>query len=286
LVLETLEEGRHHHYLIPTQVAKRGRFKKKGVKLHVYLDHIFVARHIKLGTVCSACDTGIRMRLGKQAYVCRDCGITTHKPCHVKVENHCLHTSLPSMELYRGSTILKTERYRGGSNTLKPSKYLSPKGYKRSRSSRQLHIQEQTKPPISKPEQPRILDPSKDLYRGSPKDTFKNPSQDPSNPSGPQTGTLRPQSQPPAVPKCSLTSQSQLSQPSSSQSQSSPDKSSTLAVSSDGQGSGSGEGSSPGPDQEDRPTGRRRQLRLSTLRQLSLNSSIKLSKTIFRKPFR
>jgi hypothetical protein len=27
------------------------------------------------------------MRLGKQAYVCRDCGITTHKPCHVKVKN-------------------------------------------------------------------------------------------------------------------------------------------------------------------------------------------------------
>ena len=30
------------------QVAKRGRFKKKGTKLHVYLDHIFVARHIKM----------------------------------------------------------------------------------------------------------------------------------------------------------------------------------------------------------------------------------------------
>jgi len=99
LVLETLEDGRHHHYLIPSQVAKRGRFKKKGIKLHIYLDHIFVARHIKLGTVCAACDMSIPMRLGKQAYVCRDCGITVHKPCHVKVDNHCLQTSLPSMEL-------------------------------------------------------------------------------------------------------------------------------------------------------------------------------------------
>jgi len=99
LVLETLEDGRHHHYLIPSQVAKRGRFKKKGTKLHIFLDHIFVARHIKLGTTCQACEALIPMRLGKQAYVCRDCGITTHKPCHVKVENHCLHTSLPSMEL-------------------------------------------------------------------------------------------------------------------------------------------------------------------------------------------
>ncbi|XP_023335337.1 uncharacterized protein LOC111706659 [Eurytemora carolleeae] len=59
LVLETLEDGRHHHYLIPAQVAKRGRFKKRGIKLHIYLDHIFVARHIKLGTVCSACDVHI-----------------------------------------------------------------------------------------------------------------------------------------------------------------------------------------------------------------------------------
>ena len=53
LVLETLENGRHHHYLIPIQVTKRGRFKKKGTTLHVYnvrvyMDHIFVAQHMKL----------------------------------------------------------------------------------------------------------------------------------------------------------------------------------------------------------------------------------------------
>jgi len=99
LVLETLENGQHHHYLIPIQVAKRGRFKKKGTKLHVYMDHIFVAQHIKLGSCCSACKRSIPLRLGKQAYVCRDCGITTHKPCHIKVETHCLQTTLPSLEL-------------------------------------------------------------------------------------------------------------------------------------------------------------------------------------------
>ena len=48
LVLETLENGLHHHYLVPLQVAKKGRFKKKGIKLHVYMDHIFVAQHMKL----------------------------------------------------------------------------------------------------------------------------------------------------------------------------------------------------------------------------------------------
>ena len=48
LVLETLENGRHHHYLIPMQAARRGKFKKAGTKLHIYMDHIFTAQHIKL----------------------------------------------------------------------------------------------------------------------------------------------------------------------------------------------------------------------------------------------
>jgi ribosomal protein L37AE/L43A len=108
LVLETLENGLHHHYLVPIQVAKKGRFKKKGTKLHVYMDHIFVAQHMKLGSSCVACKRGIPLRMGKQAYVCRDCGIITHKPCHIKVESHCIQTSLPSMELeYYGDTDTK-----------------------------------------------------------------------------------------------------------------------------------------------------------------------------------
>ena len=48
LVLETLEGGRHHHYLIPIQAARQGKFKKAGTKLHIYMDHIFTAQHIKL----------------------------------------------------------------------------------------------------------------------------------------------------------------------------------------------------------------------------------------------
>jgi len=99
LVLETLENGRHHHYLIPVQAARSGRFKKPGTKLHVFMDHVFTAQHIKLGTSCNACHRLIPLRLGKQAYVCRDCGVTTHKQCHTKVESHCAQTSLPTMEL-------------------------------------------------------------------------------------------------------------------------------------------------------------------------------------------
>ena len=51
------------------------------------------------GTFCGACEESIPMRLGKQAYVCRDCGLVCHKPCHVRVGEHCAQTSLPTMEL-------------------------------------------------------------------------------------------------------------------------------------------------------------------------------------------
>ena len=39
------------------------------------------------GTKCDVCSRVFPLRLGKQAYVCRDCGVTTHKQCHTKVNN-------------------------------------------------------------------------------------------------------------------------------------------------------------------------------------------------------
>lgn len=47
LVLETMENGMTKFYPIPLDVAKRGKFKKKGTKLHIFMDHIFVAKHLK-----------------------------------------------------------------------------------------------------------------------------------------------------------------------------------------------------------------------------------------------
>ena len=40
------------------------------------------------GSSCVVCKRGIPLRMGKQGYVCRDCGIITHKPCHIKVGNN------------------------------------------------------------------------------------------------------------------------------------------------------------------------------------------------------
>ena len=35
------------HYLIPHHIAKSGKFGKNGTKLHIYMDHVFVAQHVK-----------------------------------------------------------------------------------------------------------------------------------------------------------------------------------------------------------------------------------------------
>ena len=99
LVLECIEKGVTKHYLVPYAQAKRGRFGKRGIKLHVYMDHLFVAQRVRGGTICTACLSKIPFRLGKQAYQCRNCAETTCKPCHIKVTEHCEHTTLPQMEL-------------------------------------------------------------------------------------------------------------------------------------------------------------------------------------------
>ena len=52
------------------------------------------------GTPCQVCLTNIPLRLGKQGYKCRDCSLICHKPCHVRVDTHCLETSMPQMELW------------------------------------------------------------------------------------------------------------------------------------------------------------------------------------------
>eukprot|EP00096_Caligus_rogercresseyi_P007642 TRINITY_DN255_c0_g1_i13.p1 TRINITY_DN255_c0_g1~~TRINITY_DN255_c0_g1_i13.p1 ORF type:complete len:896 (-),score=125.37 TRINITY_DN255_c0_g1_i13:572-3259(-) len=108
LVFETQELGYTRHYLIPQYKRGRTRLgKKQGSKLHVFNNHLFIAKHIKRGTHCSVCRKRIILRLGKQGYVCRDCGKICHKQCHEKVEDICMKSTFPSMELFRGSTIIK-----------------------------------------------------------------------------------------------------------------------------------------------------------------------------------
>jgi len=107
LVLETIEENETVYYLIPKHLAKKGRLKKKGTKLHVCQDHMFVAKHIKSGSNCSVCQKKMSGRLGKKTYACRDCGLTCHKDCFDKTQESCSKSTLSSLELLRGSTLFK-----------------------------------------------------------------------------------------------------------------------------------------------------------------------------------
>ncbi|PZC71612.1 hypothetical protein B5X24_HaOG212880 [Helicoverpa armigera] len=99
LVLETIEAGIKKHYLVPLTIAQRSRWRRKGVKLHIYNEHTFIAKHLSGGTVCEVCTKTIARRLGKQGYECRDCTLKCHKHCHVKVATNCPRSTVHNMEL-------------------------------------------------------------------------------------------------------------------------------------------------------------------------------------------
>jgi len=81
-------------------MAEKRKWKKKGTKLHIFSDHVFVARHLPGGSPCQVCSQILPRRLvGKQGYECRDCLLRCHKPCHVKVDTLCPNSSVPYMEL-------------------------------------------------------------------------------------------------------------------------------------------------------------------------------------------
>ncbi|XP_051166433.1 uncharacterized protein LOC127284799 isoform X4 [Leptopilina boulardi] len=99
LILETLENGITKHYLVPLSLAQKSKWRKKGIKLHIFNDHTFIARHIPGGTVCQVCKRTLARRLGKQGYECRDCLMKCHKHCHVKVDNMCPSSTIQSIEM-------------------------------------------------------------------------------------------------------------------------------------------------------------------------------------------
>eukprot|EP00096_Caligus_rogercresseyi_P002302 TRINITY_DN14394_c0_g1_i1.p1 TRINITY_DN14394_c0_g1~~TRINITY_DN14394_c0_g1_i1.p1 ORF type:complete len:105 (-),score=15.97 TRINITY_DN14394_c0_g1_i1:77-391(-) len=97
--MEVDENNIKKYYFIPSEVAAKEKPALKGTRLHVYMDHIFVAKHIKRGKACHVCSKNIPFRLKKQGYMCRDCQLICHKPCHIQVGTHCLESSLPAMDI-------------------------------------------------------------------------------------------------------------------------------------------------------------------------------------------
>jgi hypothetical protein len=106
---------------VPIDMAYRQKFKKKGIKLHIYNDHTFVAKHLKgyvrcsiakfdstlkqidlidfRGMLCHVCNKIFAYRPGKQGYECRDCLLQCHKPCHVRTPQSCPNPKILSMQL-------------------------------------------------------------------------------------------------------------------------------------------------------------------------------------------
>ncbi|CAB3363244.1 Hypothetical predicted protein [Cloeon dipterum] len=77
----------------------RSKWRKKGIKLHIYNDHTFVAKHLPGGTVCTVCTKSVARRIGKQGYECRDCLMRCHKHCHIKADSTCPNSTIQSIEL-------------------------------------------------------------------------------------------------------------------------------------------------------------------------------------------
>ncbi|XP_076330287.1 uncharacterized protein LOC143236001 isoform X2 [Tachypleus tridentatus] len=99
LVVETNENGVIRHYLVPGSLANQSKWGKRGAKLHIYNDHIFVAKHLPGSTICQVCKKKLSRRPGKQGYECRDCSLLCHKSCHVRVEMYCPNTTINTMDI-------------------------------------------------------------------------------------------------------------------------------------------------------------------------------------------
>ncbi|KAI6200847.1 Protein kinase C-like 3 [Aphelenchoides besseyi] len=100
LVLELIEpkQGLKYYYLIPDEyahsVSASTDIVKRGKKLHIHNDHMFVAVKAKGRVICDVCGSRISTNFIKQAYQCRDCRLVTHKSCHQRTRSPCPSSTL------------------------------------------------------------------------------------------------------------------------------------------------------------------------------------------------
>ncbi|KAI6214541.1 hypothetical protein M3Y94_00280200 [Aphelenchoides besseyi] len=100
LVLELIEpkQGLKYYYLIPDEyahsVSASTDIVKRGKKLHIHNDHMFVAVKAKGRVICDVCGGRISTNFIKQAYQCRDCRMVTHKSCHQRTRSPCPSSTL------------------------------------------------------------------------------------------------------------------------------------------------------------------------------------------------
>eukprot|EP00124_Ichthyophonus_hoferi_P003225 Ihof_evm2s267 gene=Ihof_evmTU2s267 len=73
---------------------RRGAVRKN--KIHPVNDHQFQAHQLKQPTFCSHCGDFI-WGLGKQGYMCNECGVVVHKKCHSFIATKCVIVTKDAM---------------------------------------------------------------------------------------------------------------------------------------------------------------------------------------------
>lgn len=126
IILE-LSQGNNQkqYFLIPHKIINEAaiqRLLKRGKKLHVSNEHIFVAVKIRGGTVCNVCKNKIAGSFSKQAYQCRDCRLVCHKKCHTKTISPCQQTN------YYNLSIIKDVDWGHFFTTHHLEEFISPPG--------------------------------------------------------------------------------------------------------------------------------------------------------------
>lgn len=86
------------YYLVNDPKKMKAKWKRKGVKLHLFNGHVFVAKHLSSSLACQVCSKIFARRFGKQGYQCRDCGWITHKRCHINTPTSCPESSILTMQ--------------------------------------------------------------------------------------------------------------------------------------------------------------------------------------------
>lgn len=93
------QNGQLRHYLIPDDASNKRKWSKRGLKLHIFNEHQFIACHLAGSSTCHLCGKVFSRRPGKQGYKCRNCDLLSHKQCHVKVDHNCPYATKDGLNL-------------------------------------------------------------------------------------------------------------------------------------------------------------------------------------------
>jgi len=93
------QKGIMRYYAIGEDAPDKRKWSKRGVKLHLFNEHQFIACHIVGSSTCHLCGRLFSRRPGKQGYKCRNCHLLSHKQCHVKVDHNCPYAAGNTIQL-------------------------------------------------------------------------------------------------------------------------------------------------------------------------------------------